>query len=73
MNQVIANEFCEMTQEEMMNILGGGWKAAISAFTGGVLVAFTPVGCLLGGVGVGGSMFALGCTALDYAGDNPNK
>ena len=53
MELVLSDEFNEISPEEMAMLNGGGWKAAISAFVGGVSVAFTPVGCILGGVGVG--------------------
>lgn len=73
MKLVLSNEFSEISTEEMEMLNGGGWKAAISAFVGGVSVAFTPVGCIVGGAGVGGGMFAFGCAALDYACNNLNR
>ncbi len=72
MEMILGNGFCEMSQEEMMETDGGGWKTALSAFAGTIAVAFTPVGCVLGGPGVGAGMFGLGCAALDYACDKAN-
>ena len=50
MEMVLNNGFCELSMDEMCEIDGGGgaWKA-VKAFTGVVLVGFSPAV----GVGVG--------------------
>lgn len=70
MSMVLNNGFCEMTENEMMELEGGGWLSAIGAFLGGIFVGGTPVACALGGPGAGSVTFGLGCLLLDKACDN---
>lgn len=73
MEMTLDGNFFLVDETKLSQLNGGGWKAALSAFGGTIAVAFTPVGCILGGAGVGAAMFGFGCAALDYACDNPKK
>lgn len=73
MKELQSNGFYELQKEEIELVNGGGARSALMAFGGGLLVAFTPLGCVVGGPAVGAGMFGLGCSALDYACDNPEK
>ena len=58
MKEMQENVFYELRREEMELINGGGPWAALSAIGGGLLVPFTPLGCVV--VGVGAAMFSVG-------------
>lgn len=62
MDMVLTNGFCEMTENEAMELQGGGFWEAASIFVGTVAVAWSPVvafacppaagGMALGGLGL---------------------
>ena len=76
MEMVLNNGFCELSMDEMCEIDGGGgaWKA-VKAFTGVVLVGFSPavgvgVGILAGpiaGVSAGGGCASAGWSLIGSA------
>lgn len=43
MEMVLNNEFCEMSQNEMVTVDGGGFWEAVGVFVGTVAVAWSPV------------------------------
>lgn len=59
-----------MTENEILELEGGGWLSAAGAFFGGILFAATPAVCVGLGPGAGAGVFTLGCTLLDLACDN---
>ena len=69
----MTSNFIEISEEELREIDGGGWKAAAMAIVGSIAVASTPVLFVVGGPGVSGAVFGAGCSALDWACDNKNK
>lgn len=52
MEMVLSNEFCELSQSEMLSVAAGGGVEAVQAFFGTVLISFAPA------VGVGTSIVA---------------
>lgn len=74
MEMVLNNGLCELSMDEMCEIDGGGgaWKA-VKAFTGVVMVGFSPavgVGILAGpiaGVSAGGSCAGAGLSLIGSA------
>lgn len=76
MEMVLNNGFCELSMDEMCEIDGGGcaWKA-VKAFTGVVMVGFSPavgvgVGILAGpiaGVSAGGGCAGAGLSLIGSA------
>lgn len=56
MEMVLNNEFSEIAFDEMLEIDGGGWKQFGQVFLGTILVSWSPV------VGIGGGIIAAGTT-----------
>lgn len=53
MEMVLHNGFCELSENEVMDIDAGGWKSALCVFGGVVGLAWSiPVGCLNLGAGL---------------------
>lgn len=75
MEMNLSNGFCEMSQDEIMTVDGGGFWEAIKVFTGGVAVGLSPfVGVCVGiaagpiaGVSAGGGCASLGLSLIGSA------
>lgn len=65
MEMVLNNGFCEMSQDELDVLNGGGGKEAAAVFVGTICVAWAPVAAFVPGVGwaLSGAM-ALGGAGL---------
>ena len=50
MENVMTKGFCELSENEMMDLDGGGWKEAGYAFAVTVLVGISPAGGVASGV-----------------------
>lgn len=70
MSMVLNNGFCEMTENEMMELEGGGWFSGVMAFVGGVGMAASPALGLFFSPGTGMAVFSASCAAMDWACNN---
>ncbi len=66
MEMILGNGFCEMSQENLMEVDGGlNWKKALAVFAGTVGLAWSlPVGVLNPGAGL--VLAGSSCASLDY-------
>ena len=62
MSMVLNNGFCEMTENEMMELEGGKWYDAIFAFGSGIVSTISVCG-LLSGSGAGIATMGVGSLA----------
>ncbi len=75
MENVMTKGFCELSENEMMDLDGGGWKEAGYAFAGTVLVGISPAvgvasgvfGTPVAGVAAGFGVASVGFYFLDKA------
>ncbi len=67
MELILDNRFCEMTNEELIMVDGGGWKAFCAALGGTLLIGFSPVIGVTTGPSNGFKAIKNGTKLIDYA------
>lgn len=68
MEKLINNGFCEMTENEMLELEGGGIWEALKAFAGGILVGVSPIVGVAGGGFAGAGVFGFGLSLIGSSG-----
>lgn len=63
----------EMSYDEMLDINGGGWKAAGAALAGTIAVATSPITAVVAGPKAGVTQARYGGKVIKWACDNPDK
>ena len=70
MEKIMTNGFCELNEQEMMEVEGGNFGDAMLAFGGVMAISWAPVVALAvpGGIPIAVAMVAGGIGAIDVAG-----